>query len=122
MIKKNLPKRSKNKNDVFGQPLILVIFFVVLLVAMAVLASWTGINKELKTAEPSGSTGLCSLKSDTFRSEVFEATEDGSMGESQTDVLARARDRAKKKLIAAYADTSGLSKSRANVKCQYLAD
>jgi len=124
MVKKSLPKRERNKNDVFGWPLILGIFFVVLLVVIASLASWTGLQQQLKTTEPSGSPGVCSLKTDTFRSEVFEATEEGSMGEAQTAVLARARDRAVKKLMAAYGDpTSGLlSKSRANEQCQLLGE
>lgn len=122
--KKGLLRRNKNKNDVFGIPLVLGILFVVLLVAIASLANWTGLQEQLKTAEPSASEspGVCYPKQDTFKSEVFEATEDGSMGEAQTAVLGRARERAKGELIAAYGDTAGLSKSRANEKCQYLAD
>lgn len=122
MVKKSSPKRSKGKNDVFGAPLVLGILFVALLVVIASLASWAGLQGQLKTAEPSGSPRTCELKEDKFRSEVFEATADGSMGEAQTPVLARARESAKGKLIAAYGDTAGLSKSRASEKCQSLAD
>lgn len=79
---------NKEKSDVFGLPLVLVIFFVVLLVAIAFLASQAGLQGELRTAaEPSGATS-CSNKG--VPNAFLEVELTGKPGETRSKITGEA--------------------------------